>query len=262
MGLTREAFNLFCQKLIQGFDDKVDKISGKGLSTNDYTTAEKNKLAGIEEEANKTIVDNELAVSANPIANSAVKAAIESLSASISTSVETALTEAKNSGEFKGDTGEQGPIGPQGEQGLQGIQGEQGPQGPQGDPYTLTDTDKSEIANAVKEDINYEETQQIANNALAAANKIPTVSAEDNGKVMKVVDGAWTAQYLIIGSETPVTNGETSPYPEGTLYLVLPSTQTVETEQNESGGLTYSVNATNYISEANASGGTTYTIGG
>lgn len=32
---------------------KVDKVEGKGLSTNDYTTAEKNKLAGIEEGANK-----------------------------------------------------------------------------------------------------------------------------------------------------------------------------------------------------------------
>lgn len=28
-------------------DAKVDKVSGKGLSTNDYTTDEKNKLAGI-----------------------------------------------------------------------------------------------------------------------------------------------------------------------------------------------------------------------
>lgn len=28
-------------------DKKVDKVSGKGLSTNDYTTAEKNKLSGI-----------------------------------------------------------------------------------------------------------------------------------------------------------------------------------------------------------------------
>ena len=27
--------------------NKVDKVSGKGLSTNDYTTTEKNKLAGI-----------------------------------------------------------------------------------------------------------------------------------------------------------------------------------------------------------------------
>lgn len=29
-------------------ENKVDKISGKGLSTNDYTTAEKNKLSGID----------------------------------------------------------------------------------------------------------------------------------------------------------------------------------------------------------------------
>jgi hypothetical protein len=31
--------------------DKVDKVTGKGLSTNDYTPAEKNKLAGIAEGA-------------------------------------------------------------------------------------------------------------------------------------------------------------------------------------------------------------------
>ena len=33
--------------------DKVDKETGKGLSTNDYTTTEKTKLAGIAEGANK-----------------------------------------------------------------------------------------------------------------------------------------------------------------------------------------------------------------
>lgn len=33
---------------IDALDNKVDKVSGKGLSTNDYTTTEKNKLAGIE----------------------------------------------------------------------------------------------------------------------------------------------------------------------------------------------------------------------
>ena len=33
--------------------NKVDKVSGKGLSTNDYTTAEKTKLSGIETGANK-----------------------------------------------------------------------------------------------------------------------------------------------------------------------------------------------------------------
>lgn len=36
--------------------NKVDKVSGKGLSTNDYTTPEKNKLAAIEAEANKYVL--------------------------------------------------------------------------------------------------------------------------------------------------------------------------------------------------------------
>ena len=40
----------------QDISNKVDKVSGKGLSTNDYTTAEKNKLAGIESGANKVVV--------------------------------------------------------------------------------------------------------------------------------------------------------------------------------------------------------------
>lgn len=36
--------------------NKVDLIQGKGLSTEDYTTAEKTKLSGIASEANKTVV--------------------------------------------------------------------------------------------------------------------------------------------------------------------------------------------------------------
>ena len=57
--------------------NKVDKVSGKGLSTNDYTTDEKNKLAGIAEGANKTTVDTSLnASSTNPVQNKAVYAAI------------------------------------------------------------------------------------------------------------------------------------------------------------------------------------------
>lgn len=35
---------------------KVDKVEGKGLSTNDYTTPEKNKLAAIEAKANKYVL--------------------------------------------------------------------------------------------------------------------------------------------------------------------------------------------------------------
>ena len=36
--------------------NKVDKVTGKGLSTEDYTTAEKTKLSNIEAEANKTVI--------------------------------------------------------------------------------------------------------------------------------------------------------------------------------------------------------------
>lgn len=37
---------------------KVDKVTGKGLSTNDYTTTEKNKLAGIEEGADVNTIES------------------------------------------------------------------------------------------------------------------------------------------------------------------------------------------------------------
>ena len=56
---------------------KVDKETGKGLSTNDYTTAEKNKLSGIEAQANKTVVDSALSSSSeNPVQNKVVNTAI------------------------------------------------------------------------------------------------------------------------------------------------------------------------------------------
>lgn len=42
---------------LQGaLDDKVSKVTGKGLSTNDYTTAEKTKLSGIAEGAQKNTI--------------------------------------------------------------------------------------------------------------------------------------------------------------------------------------------------------------
>lgn len=43
----------FWNKIKAALGGKVDKEQGKGLSTNDYTTAEKNKLAGIAAGANK-----------------------------------------------------------------------------------------------------------------------------------------------------------------------------------------------------------------
>lgn len=56
---------------------KVDKVDGKGLSANDYTTDEKNKLAGIEAGANKTVVDTALSsTSTNPVQNKVINTAL------------------------------------------------------------------------------------------------------------------------------------------------------------------------------------------
>lgn len=50
----------FWGKIKDKLSNKVDKVEGKDLSTNDYTTAEKEKLAGIASGANKTTVENVL----------------------------------------------------------------------------------------------------------------------------------------------------------------------------------------------------------
>lgn len=66
---------------VEGLSDylrgKVDKESGKGLSTEDYTSSEKQKLSGIEAQANKTIVDSAFSsTSTNPVQNKVINAAI------------------------------------------------------------------------------------------------------------------------------------------------------------------------------------------
>lgn len=59
-------------------DSKVSAQAGKGLSTNDYTTAEKQKLSAIAAGATKTIVDAALsATSTNPVQNKVVNAALD-----------------------------------------------------------------------------------------------------------------------------------------------------------------------------------------
>lgn len=61
-------------------DNKVDKVSGMGLSTNDYTNAEKTKLAGIATGANKTTVDSAMSSSStNPLQNKIITAQTNSL---------------------------------------------------------------------------------------------------------------------------------------------------------------------------------------
>lgn len=77
-------------------DNKVDKVTGKGLSTNDYTTTEKNKLAGIADGANKTVIDSAMSsTSTNPVQNKVVTAIIDDLSEMVGDkSVATQISEA------------------------------------------------------------------------------------------------------------------------------------------------------------------------
>lgn len=59
-------------------DTKVDKESGKDLSSNDFTNTYKSKLDGIEAQATKTVVDANLSsTSTNPIQNKSVKNALD-----------------------------------------------------------------------------------------------------------------------------------------------------------------------------------------
>ena len=65
---------------------KVDAVEGKGLSTNDYTTAEKTKLAGIPEGGASVTVDASLsATSENPVQNKVVKSALDGKASSTHT---------------------------------------------------------------------------------------------------------------------------------------------------------------------------------
>ena len=81
-------------QLVNLIDSKVDKVDGKGLSTNDYTTAEKTKLAGIATGANKTVVDSALSdTSTNPVQNKIIKDkfdANDSVISGLSTSLQSA----------------------------------------------------------------------------------------------------------------------------------------------------------------------------
>lgn len=77
--LSGDSTNPVQNKVVKNaLDQKVSTVSGMGLSQNSYTTAEKEKLAGIADGANKTVVDSSLNKdSVNPVQNKAVYAALE-----------------------------------------------------------------------------------------------------------------------------------------------------------------------------------------
>lgn len=66
--------------------EKVDAVAGKGLSTEDFTTAEKTKLANLSEDGNDIIVDSALSfTSTNPVQNKVINIALLGKAAAIHT---------------------------------------------------------------------------------------------------------------------------------------------------------------------------------
>ena len=65
-------------QIVLKLNGKIDKVDGKGLSTNDYTNEDKTKLTGIETGATKTTVDSALSsTSANPVQNKVIATALD-----------------------------------------------------------------------------------------------------------------------------------------------------------------------------------------
>lgn len=82
---VKTSFSNLCAVLKEVLSNKVDKISGKSLSTNDFTAAYKTKLDGIATGANKTVVDSGISTtSTNPVQNKAVGLKFQGVDSEIS----------------------------------------------------------------------------------------------------------------------------------------------------------------------------------
>lgn len=100
----KTSFSNLCAVLKEMLDGKVDKVSGKGLSTNDFTTAYKTKLDGIAAEANKITVDSALSgTSTNPVQNKVVAERIGTIEANVSAAATTAGNAAASAAAVKKD---------------------------------------------------------------------------------------------------------------------------------------------------------------
>ena len=81
----KTSFSNLCSVLKEMLGNKVDKVSGKGLSTNDFTAAYKTKLDGIAAGANKITVDSALSgTSTNPVQNKVVAERIGTIETNVS----------------------------------------------------------------------------------------------------------------------------------------------------------------------------------
>lgn len=90
--LNEQGLERLWTHIIAKLGAKVDKVSGKDLSTNDYTDEEKNKLAGIAEGATNIVVDDALSsTSTNPVQNKVVEAAVTIDETTLNTMLEEVL---------------------------------------------------------------------------------------------------------------------------------------------------------------------------
>lgn len=100
----KTSFSNLCAVLKEILDGKVDKVSGKGLSTNDFTAAYKTKLDGIAAEANKITVDSALSgTSTNPVQNKVVAERIGTIETNVSAAATTAGNAAASAAAVKKD---------------------------------------------------------------------------------------------------------------------------------------------------------------
>ena len=83
----------FWNQILARLNKFVPAETGKGLSSNDYTVEEKEKLAGIEEGANKTTVDTALSsTSTNPVQNKIINLKLTTIQADIDSRVPSSRT--------------------------------------------------------------------------------------------------------------------------------------------------------------------------
>lgn len=100
----KTSFSNLCVVLKEMLDGKVGKVSGKGLSTNDFTAAYKTKLDGIAAGANKTIIDSALSTtSTNPVQNKVVTERIGTIETNVSAAATTAGNAAASAAAVKKD---------------------------------------------------------------------------------------------------------------------------------------------------------------
>lgn len=113
-------------------NDKVDKVEGKQLSTEDFTTAEKEKLAGIEENANNYVLPEEVVKSVAGMTGPTITLGTLTFTGAATGSYDGSANFTLDIPTIAGPTGPTGPTGATGPTGNIGPTGPTGATGPQG----------------------------------------------------------------------------------------------------------------------------------